>query len=74
MLLRQPDMHFDEVEHPNDLVTDWDGTEDMPEPWKKMVDRCMSLDPTERPDVLELLQFWQDQLVGLKTKVERLVS
>jgi serine/threonine protein kinase len=59
MLLRQPSMDFDEIEHPNDLVTDWDGAEDIPESWKRMVDRCMAGDPNERPDVMEVLHFWE---------------
>lgn len=36
MLLRQPATDFDEIEHPNDLVTDWDESEDIPESWKVM--------------------------------------
>ncbi|KAK4242745.1 hypothetical protein C8A03DRAFT_28975 [Achaetomium macrosporum] len=58
MLLRQPAMDFDEIEHPNELSTDWDGAEDIPELWKGMVDRCMADDPNERPDVMEMLRFW----------------
>ena len=58
MLLRQPNMDFDEIEHPNDLITDWEAFEDIPESWKQMVDRCLSLDPNMRPDVIEVAQFW----------------
>ncbi|KLU91961.1 hypothetical protein MAPG_10909 [Magnaporthiopsis poae ATCC 64411] len=54
-----PDMDFDVVEHPNDLVTDWEGTEDIPESWKQMVDRCLSPDPNERPDVVEVVCFFK---------------
>ncbi len=57
MLLRQPDMDFEEIEHPDDLVTDWEGAEDIPTIWKQMVDRCMSRDPNERPNVIEVVQF-----------------
>ncbi|KAI1291437.1 hypothetical protein F5Y03DRAFT_34024 [Xylaria venustula] len=66
MLLRQPDMDFDEVEHPNDLVTDWVDSNDIPKPWKQFVDRCMSLDPNKRPDVLEVAQFWDKEWKALQ--------
>jgi len=36
MLLRQPDMDLDQVEHPDELVTDWEGAEDMPMHWKAL--------------------------------------
>ncbi|KAK3994515.1 nima-related kinase 5 [Cladorrhinum sp. PSN332] len=62
MLLRQPeDMEFEEVEHPDDILTDWEGADDIPAHWKRMVDRCMAKDPNERPDVLAVAQFWQDE-------------
>lgn len=61
MLLRQPAMEFDEVEHPNDLVTDWDRAEDILEPWREMIDRCMVRDPNERPDVVQVVRFWEAQ-------------
>jgi len=57
MLLRQPALDFDEIEHPNDLATDWDGSQDIPELWKGMVDSCMAEDPNERPDVTEVVRF-----------------
>ncbi|KAG7287234.1 hypothetical protein NEMBOFW57_006740 [Staphylotrichum longicolle] len=59
MLLRQPTTDFDEIEHPNDLATDWDESEDIPESWKVMVDSCMAEDPNERPDVTEVVRFWE---------------
>ncbi|KAF9769892.1 hypothetical protein IL306_012618, partial [Fusarium sp. DS 682] len=58
MLLRQADMDFDDIEHPDDLNTDWDGSDDIPTSWKEMVDRCMSRDANERPDLFELVEFW----------------
>lgn len=61
MLLRQPDMAFDEIEHPDDLVTDWNDTEDIPSSWKELVDRCMSRDPNERPDLASLVRFWETE-------------
>ncbi|KAK3906660.1 hypothetical protein C8A05DRAFT_29518 [Staphylotrichum tortipilum] len=59
-LALEPAMDFDEIEHPNDLATDWDGTEDIPELWRGMVDRCMAEDPNERPDVVEVVRFWEN--------------
>jgi hypothetical protein len=29
MLLRQPNMDFEEIEYPNDLITNWDKTKDI---------------------------------------------
>lgn len=65
MLLRQPNMDFEEIEHPVDLVTDWEGAEDIPTIWKQMVDRCMSRDPNERPSVMEVARFWENEWNGL---------
>ncbi|KAE9577236.1 hypothetical protein CGMCC3_g6708 [Colletotrichum fructicola] len=59
MLLRQPDMDFDEIEHPSQLKTSWEGAEDIPRAWMGMTYRCMAKDPNERPDVMEVLGFWQ---------------
>lgn len=58
MLLRQPVSDFEDIEHPDQLLTDWDMSEDIPVTWKQMVDRCMSNDPNERPDLSELVGFW----------------
>lgn len=59
MLLRQADINFDEIEHPRELETDWVGAEDIPAAWADMTDRCMAQDPNERPDVMEILEFWK---------------
>lgn len=59
MLLRQPDMDFDEIEHPSQLKTSWEGAEDIHTAWVGMTDRCMAEEPNERPDVMEVLGFWQ---------------
>jgi hypothetical protein len=58
MLLRQPETDYEDIEHPDDLITDWDKSEDVPGAWKEIVDRCMSRDPNERPDLDELVGFW----------------
>ncbi|KPM35003.1 hypothetical protein AK830_g11562 [Neonectria ditissima] len=58
MLLRQPKINFEDIKHPDDLITNWDESEDVPATWKEMVDQCMSRDPNERPDLSELVQFW----------------
>lgn len=59
MLLRQPSMDFDEIEHPNDLTTNWDDAEDIPIGWKEITDLCMATDPNERPDVMKVWEYWK---------------
>ncbi len=61
MLLRQPDMDFDDIGHPNDLTTNWDDCKDIPDTWKVMVDRCLSQNPNKRPDILEVVKFWEKE-------------
>ncbi|KAJ4310976.1 hypothetical protein N0V84_010674 [Fusarium piperis] len=61
MLLRQPENDFEDIEHPDELIPDWDESEDIPTTWKQMVDRCMSRDPNERPDLSELVEFWSNE-------------
>ena len=52
MLLRQPaDTEWDDIEHPNDLVIDWDGADDIPADWKATVERCLAEVPNQRPDL-----------------------
>jgi hypothetical protein len=58
MLLRQPVSDFEGIEHPDQLVTDWDKSDDIPITWKQIVDRCVSEDPNVRPDLSELVGFW----------------
>lgn len=60
-LLRQPESDFDNIKHPDQLITDWDKSEDIPNTWKQIVDRCMSRDPNERPDLSELVTFWTNE-------------
>ncbi|KAK2777316.1 nima-related kinase 5 [Colletotrichum kahawae] len=64
MLLRQPDMNFDEIEHPSQLKTSWEGAQDIPSAWVDMTDRCMAEDPNERPDTMEVLGFWQAEMAS----------
>lgn len=61
MLLRQAGGDFEDIEHPDHLITDWDESEDIPTTWKQIVDRCMSRDPNERPDLSELAGFWMNE-------------
>ncbi|KAM0301628.1 hypothetical protein ACHAPM_005863 [Fusarium culmorum] len=60
MLLRQPEADWEGIEHPDDITTDWDESDDIPFTWKQMVDRCMSRDANERPDLEELVGFWTE--------------
>ncbi|KAF0326611.1 nima-related kinase 5 [Colletotrichum asianum] len=66
MLLRQPNMDFDEIEHPSQLKTSWEGAQDIPTAWMWMVDRCMAEDPNERPDTMEVLGFWQAEMANFQ--------
>ncbi|KAI8153485.1 hypothetical protein K4K49_008574 [Colletotrichum sp. SAR 10_70] len=66
MLLRQPDMDFDEIEHPSQLKTSWEGAQDIPTAWVCMTDRCMAEDPNERPDTMEVLGFWQAEMANFQ--------
>lgn len=65
IFLRQPDSEkWDEVEHPNDLVVDWDGADDVPMTWKKTVKQCLAQDPNERPNLVrlgEIILGWEEE-------------
>ncbi|ATY67440.1 kinase-like domain [Cordyceps militaris] len=61
MLLRQPESDFEDIKHPDQLITNWDKSEDIPTTWKQIVDRCMSRDPNERPDLSEMVNFWTNE-------------
>ncbi|KAK6342224.1 hypothetical protein TWF730_001702 [Orbilia blumenaviensis] len=67
ILLRQPDSDFEDIEHPDELVTDWGGSEDIPAAWKQTIDRFISRDPNKRPDFSELSEFWVNEWNTLKT-------
>lgn len=58
MLLRQPDIDFDDIESTLDIIEDWQGCEDIPDQVKNTVDRCLRRDPKGRPGLEELVAFW----------------
>ena len=61
MLLRQPDMNsFEDVLSTEDVVEDWDSSEDIPAHWKRVISHCFKNDPNERIGLRELLAFWDD--------------
>ena len=44
-------------------VVQWsEWSEDIPQSWKDIVDRCIKADPNERTRVGELCRFWEDEL------------
>jgi hypothetical protein len=65
MLLRQPaDTEWDDIEHPNDLVINCEGTDDIPADWKAAVEQCLAEDPNQRPDLehlREMVQAWDGE-------------
>lgn len=67
MLLRQPESDFEDITHPDQLIMDWDKYEDIPTAWKQIVDRWMSRDPNERP---ELVGFWMNKWSSQKAANE----
>lgn len=59
MLLRQPDMNaLEDITSTEELVEDWDSSEDIPGSWRHVVQDCLKYDPTERTALCELLTFW----------------
>ncbi|OAA55847.1 Protein kinase-like domain protein [Niveomyces insectorum RCEF 264] len=72
MLLQQPNTGFEDIAHPDQLITTWDRkSEDIPVTWKHMVDQCMSRDPNERPDLSELVKFWNKEWSAQKAAHEK---
>ena len=65
MVLRQPSSEgWDDIDHPNDLVSDWDGTDDIPVSWKSTVEQCIAENPNQRPDMAhlkEMLLTWLEE-------------
>ncbi|KAI1175975.1 kinase-like domain-containing protein [Nemania sp. FL0916] len=61
MLLRQPDMDaFEDVTSTEEVVEDWQSSEDIPVHWKQVVQDCLRRDPNERIGLRELTAFWDD--------------
>ncbi|KAI1076824.1 kinase-like domain-containing protein [Whalleya microplaca] len=59
MLLRQPDMiAFEDIESTEEVVEDWESSEDIPAHWKHVIQRYLKHDPNERISLRELTDFW----------------
>lgn len=57
MLLEQ--VTQDEIEDLDEVVVSWsEGTKDIPDDWRIVVNRCLNSDPNRRMRLLELLDFW----------------
>ncbi|KAI0003448.1 hypothetical protein F4779DRAFT_634602 [Xylariaceae sp. FL0662B] len=62
MLLRQPDMNaFENIESTEEVVEDWDSSQDIPEHWRHVVRSCLKHDPNERIGLRELTAFWDGE-------------
>lgn len=63
MLLTQCDAKpFSNVESTLDIMEDWSTSNDIPESWKNLVDRCLECDPTSRPVFNVVEAFWEGQI------------
>lgn len=61
MLLRQPDMDaFEDVMSTEEVVEDWESSEDIPAHWRHVVLHCLKHDPNERIGLRELVAFWDN--------------
>lgn len=61
MLLRQPDVNaFEEITSTEEIVEDWESSEDIPAHWRHAVQECLRHDPNERISLRELVAFWDD--------------
>lgn len=68
MLLRQPDMNsFEDVLGTEDVVEDWDSSEDIPAHWKRVISNCLKNEPNERIGLRELLAFWDNARLERRT-------
>lgn len=57
MLLEQ--VTQDEIKDVDEVVVSWsEGTKDIPDDWRIVVNRCLNSDPNRRMRLLELLDFW----------------
>jgi len=61
MLLRQPDMNaFDDIMSTEEVVEDWESSEDIPTHWRHVVQECLKPNPNERIGLRELMSFWDN--------------
>ncbi|KYK59811.1 Protein kinase-like protein [Drechmeria coniospora] len=60
MLLRQPETDFEGIENTQDILEDWTGCEDIPESFKRAVEKCVDHDPNKRMGLEELVAFWEN--------------
>ncbi|MCJ1422408.1 hypothetical protein MMC29_000288 [Sticta canariensis] len=68
MLLRQPDMNaFEDIMSTEEVVEDWESSEDIPAHWKQVVQDCLKERPNERIGLRELLTFWD----GVRHEVDK---
>lgn len=59
MVLRQPDMStFDDFMSTEEVVEDWNSSDDIPADWKHVVQQCLKHDPNERIRLRDLVAFW----------------
>jgi serine/threonine protein kinase len=59
MLLRQADINaLEDVTSTEEVVVDWESSEDIPAQWRNVVENCLNYDPTQRIGLRELLAFW----------------
>ncbi|KAL2760409.1 hypothetical protein ACRALDRAFT_1059775 [Sodiomyces alcalophilus JCM 7366] len=57
-------MLFEQVEQ-SPAPTVWTNrSNDVPDKWKAMANRCLELDPNRRPELDELVDFWERELVA----------
>ncbi|CAK7225580.1 hypothetical protein SCUCBS95973_005914 [Sporothrix curviconia] len=61
MLLAETVGEFDDVEHPDDMIT-WPAGGAIAVSCIGMVTRCMEKDPNSRPSAVEVVKFWEDEL------------
>lgn len=70
MLLRQPDMNgFEDIMSTEEVVEDWESSEDIPAHWKHVVQDCLKQRPNERIGLCELLTFWDGVRHELDNKI-----
>jgi serine/threonine protein kinase len=61
MLLHQPDMNaFKDIMSTEEVVEDWESSEDIPAHWRHTVQECLKHDPNERIGLREFVAFWDN--------------